>query len=144
MSRGCNRLIADGEAALVADSRDILWEYGARFPHKLHIKRVELPQTLGKREKEENRAAAKAAEPEPERKTLPKLDVRPGHTELTDDQVRILRRLREGELQADDLIEAVGLPTRRVLSALTVLEIEGHVVQSGGKHFSLNAELIEE
>ena len=63
---------------------------------------------------------------------------------LTDDQVRILKKLREGEMQVDDLIEAVDLPTRRVLSALTLLEIEGHVAQSSGKRFSLNVELIEE
>ena len=56
----------------------------------------------------------------------------------------LVKRLREGEMQVDDLIEAVELPTRRVLSALTVLEIEGYVAQGGGRRFSLCAELIEE
>ena len=141
MSRGCNRLIADGEASLVADTSDILWEYEARYPHKLHCGRVEMPQTMGEAARPAAATAPVEEEPRPE---LPKLDVRPGHTALTDDQVRIVKQLKGGTMQVDDLIEAVALPTRRVLSALTVLEIEGHVTQSGGKRFSLNEELIEE
>lgn len=141
-SRGCNRLIADGAAALAADSRDILWEYEASYPHKVHCGQVELPRTLGYQARQEE-TIAKEAERE-ERAKLPALDIREGKTSLTDDQVRILRRLKDGEMQVDDLIEAVNLPTRRVLSALTVLEIEGCVAQSGGKRFSLNVELIEE
>ncbi len=142
MSRGCNRLIASGEAALAADASDILWEYEARYPHKLHCGRVEMPHTLGYRARQEETAAKALAKEE--REKLPTLDVRPGKTALTDDQVCIVKKLKDGEMQVDDLIEAVGLPTRRVLSALTVLEIEGHVAQAGGKRFSLNAELLEE
>ena len=141
-SRGCNRLIAEGEAALLTDSRSMLWEYEAQYPHKLHCGYVEVPKTLGYQARQEE-AAAKAAVRE-EREEPPTLDVRAGQTSLTDDQVRIVKMLKNGEMQVDDLIEAVDLPTRRVLSALTVLEIEGHVAQSGGKRFSLNAELIEE
>ena len=141
MSRGCNRLIADGAAALVADTADILWEYEARYPHKLHCGRVEMPRTMGYQARQET-AAARAVEPEPEQR--PALDVRVGSTSLTDDQVRIVKMLKDGELQVDDLIEAVDLPTRRVLSALTVLEIEGHVIQNGGKRFALNVDLIED
>ena len=100
-----------------------------------------MPQSMGYQARQEA-AEAKAAEKAPEK--LPALDVRAGQTALTDDQVRILKKLREGEMQVDDLIEAVDLPTRRVLSALTLLEIEGHVAQSSGKRFSLNVELIEE
>lgn len=139
-SRGCNRLVANGEAALVADSSDILWEYEARYPHKLRCGRVELPRTTLGYQARQQEKAAKAAEPE----KRPTLDVREGLTALTDDQVRIVRELKGGAMQVDDLIEAVELPTRRVLSALTVLEIEGHVSQESGKRFSLNAELLEE
>lgn len=138
MSRGCNRLIADGAAALVADTSDILWEYEARYPHKLHCGRVEMPNATLSVPPE---AKAKVEE---QPKKLPKLDVRGEHTALTDDQVCILKRLKSEEMQVDDLIEAVGLPARRVLSALTLLEIEGYVAQGGGKRFSLRAELIEE
>jgi len=145
MSRGCNRLIADGEAALVADTADVLWEYEARYPHKLHCGRVELPHRMGYQARRGTDTAKPAEQEEDKKKEkLPALDVREGSTRLTDDQLRIVRQLREGALQVDDLIETLQLPTRRVLSALTVLEIEGYVAQSSGKTFSLNAELIEE
>jgi len=141
-SRGCNRLIANGEAALAADGSDVLWEYEARFPHKLRCGRVELPKTtLGYQARQEQ---TKPSEPASAPETRPTLDVRALSTELTDDQVRIVKALKGGEMQVDDLIETVELPTRRVLSALTVLELDGHVAQSGGKRFSLNAELLED
>ena len=56
----------------------------------------------------------------------------------------ILRALKAGALQVDDLIEKTQIPTRRVLSALTMMELEGYVEQSGGKHFSLTVTLLEE
>ena len=142
-SRGCHRLVANGEAALAADSSDILWEYEARYPHKLRCGRVELPRTtLGYQARQQEKTAQQAPEPEPQKR--PALDVRAGSTALTDDQVRIVKELKNGAMQVDDLIEAAQLPTRRVLSALTVLEIEGHVAQESGKRFSLNVDLIEE
>ncbi|MBQ9459138.1 MAG: DNA-processing protein DprA [Oscillospiraceae bacterium] len=140
-SKGCNRMIADGAAALVTDSRDILWEYEARYPHKLHCGGVELPRTLGYQARKEAETAK--AERREEKETRPTLDLRENKEALTDDQIIILRKLQEGELQVDDLIEAVELPTRRVLSALTVLELDGYVTQSSGKRFSLNVELVE-
>ena len=36
----------------------------------------------------------------------------------------------------DDLTELVDIPTRRVLSALTVLEIDQYVVQHPGKRYT--------
>ena len=42
---------------------------------------------------------------------------------LTDDQIAILRTLTDEPMLVDDLIEATQIPARRVLSALTVLEI---------------------
>ncbi|MBO4914061.1 MAG: DNA-processing protein DprA [Oscillospiraceae bacterium] len=147
MSRGCNRLIADGAAALAAGSLDILRELEARYPHKLHIKETELPKTLGSRPKNELSAEKrKKADRDDgageERAQLPKLDLGKDGAGFSDDQICVLRKLAEGELQSDDLIEAVGLPTRRVLSALTMLQVDGYVTDNGGKRFSLNVELI--
>ena len=48
--------------------------------------------------------------------------------------------------QADtmaDLTELVDIPTRRVLSALTVLEIDQYVVQHAGKHYTRAVTLTE-
>ena len=142
MSRGCNRLIADGAAALITDSWDVLREYEAQYPHKILGERVELPRTLGYQAREElSRArAAAAAEETP---SLPKLNLKTNDAGLTDDQIAILRTLKAGTMQVDDIIEQTGLPTRRVLSALTMMELEGCVEQGGGKHFSLKVILEE-
>ena len=141
MSRGCNRLIADSAAALVTGGWDILREYEAQYPHKLHCEAVELSQTLGYQARSE--AQAKAMKVEEEKKKLPELDLRTPDHGLSDDQIAVLRALREGPLQVDDVIEQTALPTRRVLSALTVLEIDGYVEQGSGKYFSLSVALLE-
>ena len=142
MSRGCNRLIADSAAALITDSWDVLREYEAMYPHKILGERVELPRTLGYQAREERSRARQAATEETP--ALPKLDLAKNDAGLTDDQIAILRALKGGALQVDDLIEKTAIPTRRVLSALTMLELDGYVAQGGGKHFSLNVTLLEE
>ena len=43
----------------------------------------------------------------------------------------------------DDLIELTGIPTRRVLSALTLLEIENLVQQHSGKRYTRAVTLTE-
>ena len=139
-SRGCNRLIADG-AGLVSESWDILREYQAMYPHKILGERVELPHALGYQARTEQ-AEAKAAETSAEAEALPALDLTGDHG-LTDDQMKLLRELAQGEKQVDDLIELTQIPTRRVLSALTMLELDGYVAQSGGKRFSIQVELKE-
>ena len=137
MSRGCNRLIAEG-AGIALSASGILSEYEAQYPHKLLLRNVEPPKTPGYLERSRKESA-----PPPE-KPGKVLDLRSGDAGLTDDQITVVRALCGETLQVDDLIEKTGLPTRRVLSALTVLEIDGCVAQSGGKHFSLIAEVLEE
>lgn len=61
LSRGCNRLIADGAAGLITDSWDVLREYEAIYPHKILGERVELPRTLGYQAREEQARAKQAA-----------------------------------------------------------------------------------
>lgn len=141
MSRGCNRLVADGAAALITDSWDVLREYEAMYPHKILGERVELPRTLGYQAREEQSHAKK--EEAAETPALPRLDLAKNDAGLTDDQITILRALKGGAMQVDDIIEQTDLPTRRVLSALTMLELEGFVEQGGGKHFSLQVILEE-
>ncbi len=54
---------------------------------------------------------------------------------LTDDQRSVLLALDGGTVQADDLVERTQIPARRVLSALTVLQIQGYVAEESGKRF---------
>lgn len=142
LSRGCNRLIADGAAGLITDSWDVLREYEAIYPHKILGERVELPRTLGYQAREEQARTKQAAAEEI--LSLPTLNLKTNDAGLTDDQIAILRTLKDGALQVDDLIEKTQIPTRRVLSALTMMELEGYVEQGSGKHFSLTVTLLEE
>ena len=47
----------------------------------------------------------------------------------------MLLALGEGAAQTDELVERAQIPARRVLSALTVLQIQGYVAEESGKRF---------
>ena len=131
-SDGCNRLIHDG-AVLVMDAWDVLDEYTGRFPDKLKEREAKRqPAAMGYEARQ--RTEAKAVPP-----TLDAVE-----NGLTDDQITLLRVLPEGEpMLVDDLIDAAGIPTRRVLSALTLLEMEQWVCQHSGKRYTRTVTLRE-
>lgn len=128
-SAGCNRLIREG-AGLTADAWDILQEYAEAFPAKLSgTPRREEPAALGYQ--------ARQQQTKPARKVPPALDLKKTDLKLTDDQIMLLELLGEEEpLLVDDLVDRTQLPARRVLSALTVLEMEHLVTQHSGKRYT--------
>ena len=133
-SVGCNRLIRDG-GGLVSEAWDLLQEYEARFPDKLRPEESRhQPSILGYQ-------ARQKTEPKP---VPPSVSLSHNDLSLTDDQITLLKALPEEEpMLVDDLIELTDLPTRRVLSALTVLEIEHLIEQHSGKRYTRAVTLTE-
>ena len=135
-SVGCNRLIRDG-AGLAASGWDILSVYHSRFPHRLHPAQMTVPEPGETPRQEESPPPAQKPEPEaPAAPELPVLDLDRNREGLTDDQLALIRVLdTETPLLTDEAAEQTGLPVRRVLSALTVLEIDGYAQRSGPRSY---------
>lgn len=133
-SVGCIRLMQEG-AGPVIDAWDLLREYEHRFPDKL--------RPAGPVPEVRNQPARRAPEEKPQEKTgtPSELPVRSAEG-LTDDQISLMAVLEPvNPIQVDDLIQASGIPARRVLSALTMLEIDGFVQQHSGKFYTRTATL---
>lgn len=149
-SQGCNRMIQEG-AGVVTCGWDLLRELQLRFPGKIDAKLFPLPPTVG-RGPEETAAEPAEERPRPETKSGQPFDKTPekeyielkkSQDRFTDDQIRILLTLSERPMIVDDLAEETQIPVRRVLSALTFLELEQVVHKESGNRYTLNA-VIEE
>lgn len=147
-SQGPNLLIAKGEAYLIRSAWDILQEYAPRYPNKLNFlprlspeaerQRTELAGALKKDSKSESK---KVVDKESDRTYI---DLKDDDPELTEDERDILLALHQRDMTADDLAETAQIPARRVLSALTMLQVRGMVEEKPGRQFrsliKLNAE----
>ncbi|MBQ3557093.1 MAG: DNA-processing protein DprA [Oscillospiraceae bacterium] len=142
-SRGCNRLIQQG-AKSVLGAEDILCEYRSLYPAKLTRKAPldgeEAAQRLQTAEKPS--APVRPATPVKEEEQARKPQ-RSGRG-LTDDELALLHALGDKSMQADELVEQTQIPARRVLSALTMLQIAGWIEERPGKRFAALIQLIEE
>ena len=137
-SVGCNRLIRDG-AGLATESWDILREYQSRYPHKLHPDGEKLPPLPKKSEifYPERSKKQKVAP-----SGLPVINVRRNAEGLTDDQIKVLRILDDKEpMLTDDIALRANVPVRRILSAVTMLEIDGYTRQEGLRKFVRTVEV---
>lgn len=143
MSEGTNRLIQMGSAKLILDADDVLCEFVQRFPAKLR-RTAPVPPEMAEQRLEgaavpppEGKPAAPAQEKK-EPRTREKVEYlrwADCKDKLTDDQRDVLLAMDGGEALADDLIERTQIPARRVLSALTLLQIQGYVAEESGKRF---------
>ena len=143
MSEGPNRLIMAGTAKLILDAEDVLCEFEQRFPGKLRRADPMPPETA-----EQRRSGITPPPVEERPRALPQDKKQPKIQEkgeylrwadckdkLTDDQRDVLLALDGGAARADDLVERTQIPARRVLSALTLLQIQGYVIEESGKRF---------
>ena len=151
MSEGTNRLIQQG-AKLVTCGQDILCEYWDRFPGKLAPAQPLTPEAARARldgleqgREEANRTAPRPHVPEPiETQQEPDREFIPAQVQkerFTDDEISILHALAEKTLPADEVVELTQIPARRVLSALTMLQVQGTVEEHPGRRFSSHVEL---
>ena len=141
MSEGPNLLIQQG-AKLVTRGKDILEEYYSRFPGKLAASAPLTPEAArarlmanGPQTKEEPAAPQNTA-----RTVIPREEQK---DRFTDDELTLLAALMAGDRSADQLVEQTQIPTRRVLSALTMLQVQKVVEELPGRRFSTNIELEE-
>ncbi len=146
MSEGTNKLIRMGWAKLVTTVGDILSEYEGRRPvgRSLPLSQEEAEQRL-----ETALKPARETVP-PQKKEVDKkenrayIDWKSARELFTDDERDILVTLAQREKLADEIIEATQIPARRVLSALTVLQVRGYVEERAGKRFAALALLKQE
>lgn len=138
-SEAPNRLIHDQEAQAVRSAADILGAFSLRYP--LKVARPPLgEQERGQRldavlsGQAESRKGREPREETPEWSgpKEPRLVDRAG---LTDDQVDLLLALGKQSLHPDELVELTQIPARRVLSALTLLQLQGYIKEETGKRF---------
>lgn len=140
MSEGTNWLIQQG-AKLVTRGEDILEEYRDRFPGRLGRREPLSPQAEQQRledmGREETALPVKQEIPvQEERPPLERVSKAEQAGRFTDDQLAILRALGEESRSAEELVEQTGIPARRILSALTMLQVERAVEEGAGRRFS--------
>lgn len=158
MSRGPNWLIRQG-ARLITCGEDVLEEYRSIYPTRipetppleaevLEARLSDLPKSEPDGETPKTRKAkGESSKKQQQEETLTSDSPREfvpaaiQRDRFTDDELAILRALGEGERTPDDLVEQTQIPTRRILSALTMLQVRGQVGEQPGKRFESLVEL---
>lgn len=156
---GSHRLLRDG-ATLVSSGWDILSEYQAFYPDKIHREEAPsrqrvYPDELEKAAKEAGKTPPKVAQnpalpgiskalkKKLEKKTIDNCspeaysDVNTAAPKLSQDEERIVKALSSGRRLVDDVIAETGLTTGKMLALLTMLELKGVVKRLPGKYISL-------
>ena len=151
---GSNRLLRDGAIA-VSHGWDILSEYEALFPGKIHKDLGQSRKTAYsdeiEAEKETVKVAQKPRKPahkthknqDKEKKVIDKADSSPYsdvndiQPKLSPDEQQIVSAIGDGERLVDEVIAGTGLPVGKVLATLTLLEVKGVVKRLPGKRVRL-------
>ena len=133
---GSNRLLRSGAIA-VSCGQDVLAEYQGLYRGKLPryspISQEEKLEKPGAKE-----PLKKKLSREPIDKALPELysdRVVPG-IRLSEEERRVLDAIGPGEILVDEVIAKSGLPTGKLLSLLTMLELKGAICRLPGKRVS--------
>jgi DNA processing protein len=138
---GSNRLLREG-AVLVTAGREIAMEYVALYPDKIRLEQKKVALDQHQTEKLIRSVTVK------KRRIAPKKEIDNNNTVEYIDLVKLKECLGENEFRVisaigpqtkhiDEIIEDTGLGASAVLSALTMLELDGYVEQSKGKYFKV-------
>ena len=156
---GSNRLLRDG-AIMVSSGWDVLSEYTALYPDKIHKDNGpshqraypdEVSKAASEREQPMPKVAQKAVIPKEnanlkknlEKKSIDKeastaySDVNAILPKLSEDERKIVSAIQSGERLVDDVIAETGLTTGKMLASLTMLELKGVLRRLPGKRISL-------
>ena len=139
-ARGTNRLIKAYQAKLVERAEDILEDFADLYPAKLSAaaplsREAAQARLSGGEDKPPARPEEK---PAPSREAVPRSQQR---TRFTDDELALLAASADRPLSADELVEQTQIPAKRVLSALTMLQVQGAVEERPGRRFYALVEL---
>ena len=155
-SKGSNQLLREG-AAFTENGWDVLKEYEAQFPDRIHKegsgeipKEFTIPEEAQKEERKKDEKAlekvtkgflkfripARKKEDPPEQNPVPELEQQ--LQGLNENQLKIVGVMDKASMHVDDIIDLSRLPAATVLSELTMLQIKGYVRQEQGKRFTLN------
>lgn len=143
-ARGTNRLIRERKAKLAERAEDILEDFVELFPAKLAAlaplsRSVAEARLSAPEEDKPVPEAPKKAESAPStRELIPREQQK---SRFTDDELAILAAAARSALTADELVEKTQIPAKRVLSALTMLQVQGAVEERPGRRFCALVEL---
>ena len=142
---GSNRLLRDG-GILASHGWDVLSEYEAQFPDKLHKddapvhlpreqsaelpKVAQKPLTLSKKTKSDKKVIDKP-------KQSSYSDVNKEQPRLSDSEKRIVSAIGTSPRLVDDVIAETGMAAAQVLPLLTVLEVRGVIKRLPGRYIAL-------
>lgn len=144
-ARGTNWLIKEGRAKLVEKAEDILEDFVELFPAKLAglapLSRsvAEARLSTPAEDKPAPEVREKAEPAPPTREIIPREQQK---SRFTDDELAILAAADKTALTADELVEKTQIPAKRVLSALTMLQVQGAVEERPGRRFYALVELL--
>lgn len=142
-SEGTNRLIQEGAAKLILNAEDVLCELAGQFPERFG-KRAPLTEKAREQRMEyqpETRVGDRPKPDKPAEKVVDNptsveyIDWKDYKHDLSDDQQKVLLVLTQEPVAVDDVIERTQIPAQRVLSALTLLQIQGLAAEESGKRF---------
>ena len=156
---GSNRLLRDGAIA-VGSGWDVLSEYEALFPDKIHkdtapAVQTAYPDEVRKASEQGERPLEKVAQklrlpkkkenlkPESDKKVIdkpqskPYIDLNEILPKLSREEQAIAMALKNGQRLVDDVIAETGLTTGKMLACLTMLELKGVIKRLPGKYITL-------